>query len=542
MDILEQQGNIYAYLLGKLNIETSEVGVRAINSLQYEEEEFVEEFKELKNECLNSEETNDKIIEIYCIIGKKDKIAKIENLFRKKLKNVFNQIISSKEIYSIPQITTSTPLETLLNIYLYDLVVSKIMYPDYVIFQKDNLYFLCYFLTDNPNHNLQEFIPALIQTWDNYEKIELYGKQALTQSFLRKNLEERKIIAYTNDSSLEKPFYLIEGGYKLFLDEENFSGTKIGFRELPIFSITDVDEIISNPIYAYGENYYPSFLFIEWKKVFDYVLATSNINWTSKKLKIVYEEFLKFMKNEICEIEYTDSIITKEKYYQCYLKNLNNTKEYFSGNEEAIISKDYFLLLRTRKIYLKPLITLVQKIFPNNYDYEKSFSLSDYESYLCKLESKNTSEKGKILEDIAEYLLNCTKEFKVTGKRKKTNRGELDVCCCNISNDSVLWQLGAFIFIECKNWNKKVNVKVIRELGYIMLQKGNSTTILFSSSGITKEAEKEIRRLAIHSKYIITLDKEDLKQIKRIEDFIDCLKFKYQQIQKQIENDLELLG
>ena len=158
------------------------------------------------------------------------------------------------------------------------------------------------------------------------------------------------------------------------------------------------------------------------------------------------------------------------------------------------------------------------------------------------IDSKNISEKGKNLENLAVYLLNCTKEFKVTGKREKTNRGELDVCCCNISNDSVLWKLGAFIFVECKNWNRKVNVKVIRELGYIMFNKGNSTTILFSSNGITKDAKKEIRKLAVKSKFIIHIDKNNLEQFQSAEDFVDFIKYKYFSLQKETENDLELLG
>ncbi len=408
--------------------------------------------------------------------------------------------------------------------------------------KKGDLTCLINFMAKNPNHNRSSLAYSIMQTWDDYHKVKLYGKQAVCQSFMMKDLEGRNILAYTVDSNLQKPFFLIEGGYKLFLDEDFCSRTKFGYRDMDSLSLTDLDTIYSDPVYTYGECYMPQFLFQEWRKVLDYVLATSDIKWTTKKLKVVDEVFLNFMKKEICDVIKIDSMRDMDLYYQVYLTRIKNIKKYFAGNEEAIISKDYFLLLRTRRIYIEPLIYLVRTIFPNIYHDSLTFSLGEYKKYLQKLDFKNISEKGKNLENLAAYLLNCTKEFKVTGKREKTNRGELDVCCCNISNDSVLWKLGAFIFVECKNWNRKVNVKVIRELGYIMFNKGNSTTILFSSNGITKDAKKEIRKLAVKSKFIIHIDKNNLEQFQSAEDFVDFIKYKYFSLQKETENDLELLG
>lgn len=64
------------------------------------------------------------------------------------------------------------------------------------------------------------------------------------------------------------------------------------------------------------------------------------------------------------------------------------------------------------------------------------------------------------------------------------------------------------ILVECKNWKNKVGVDVIRELGYIMSYKGNSTTILFATHRITSNAKNEILNYALMGKHIICIDKK----------------------------------
>ena len=70
-----------------------------------------------------------------------------------------------------------------------------------------------------------------------------------------------------------------------------------------------------------------------------------------------------------------------------------------------------------------------------------------------------------------------------------------------------------------------------------MFNKGNSTTILFSSNGITKDAKKEIRKLAVKSKFIIHIDKNNLEQFQSAEDLWILLNiniFLYKRKQKMI--------
>ena len=49
-------------------------------------------------------------------------------------------------------------------------------------------------------------------------------------------------------------------------------------------------------------------------------------------------------------------------------------------------------------------------------------------------------------------VLNSVEGWKITGKRIRAGAQEIDLSVANISLDDELWQMGAYILIECKNW------------------------------------------------------------------------------------------
>lgn len=69
MDILEQQGNIYLYLLSILDSKTGGISVEEVDSLQYDEDEFIEKVNMLRDENLDLIEGTDDALELFCIIG-----------------------------------------------------------------------------------------------------------------------------------------------------------------------------------------------------------------------------------------------------------------------------------------------------------------------------------------------------------------------------------------------------------------------------------------------------------------------------------------
>ena len=87
------------------------------------------------------------------------------------------------------------------------------------------------------------------------------------------------------------------------------------------------------------------------------------------------------------------------------------------------------------------------------------------------------------------------KGWKISGRRIRTGHQEIDISVSNVSYSDELWELGAYILVECKNWCERVGVSVVRNIAYNSMMKGNRTALLFAANGITKDAWKEILRL-----------------------------------------------
>lgn len=115
-------------------------------------------------------------------------------------------------------------------------------------------------------------------------------------------------------------------------------------------------------------------------------------------------------------------------------------------------------------------------------------------------------------------MLSNVAGWKITGRRIRTSAQEIDLSIANISLDNALWQLGAYIFVECKNWKKHVDIYQIRNIVHISTLKGNKTALLFATNGITTKAREEIRRLSNNSLYIICITADDLMRLRSAAD------------------------
>ena len=201
-------------------------------------------------------------------------------------------------------------------------------------------------------------------------------------------------------------------------------------------------------------------------------------------------------------------------------------------------------MLKTRYVFLPAILKIIKNNFPefSLLGNIRKFNINEYKTLIKEFDVNSTNEKGKALENIVEYLINCSENLKLMGKRIHTGRDEKDISCSNISFESEFWKLGPLITIECKNWESKVGVEVIRQIGYIMSYKGNSATILITRNGLTSIASKEIVRFAMLGNYIIDINKLELESITVYEDFERLLISKYNYLIKQIESSIELLG
>ena len=69
------------------------------------------------------------------------------------------------------------------------------------------------------------------------------------------------------------------------------------------------------------------------------------------------------------------------------------------------------------------------------------------------------------------------------------------------------------MLVECKNHKDKISVKTIRDLSCVMELKGIESSILITTSVLTKPALEEIKKLQETNKNIIVIYLEEIKNI-----------------------------
>ncbi|WP_320919412.1 hypothetical protein [Eisenbergiella porci] len=391
------------------------------------------------------------------------------------------------------------------------------------------------------------WMQSAVEIWMEREAPRLYGRQVTINSYWLNDLKGRRIIGVLPENDGDGYFLLVEGGKKVRLAAGSaaYRNEQIGVRDINIFSINDLNIIENNPIYSYGIYFQPYEIFEDWQKVFQYAIAVLDVEWTPDTLQKVYELFLDFMKNQICEFVETPAILEKEIFFKTFLKTINKKREYLCCKEDAIVSSDWFKTVENRFVYLNNIYTLLERNYPKEIremNHTKTFELSDFRGLLDASEAGTAYQKGMIWEETAAYMLERIEGLKINGRRLRVDRQEIDLCCVNVSVKEELWKLGALILVECKNWSSKADVSVIRSIGQIMYMKGTTATLLFSKQGVTSEAKDEILQLALKGEYVLCITKSDLLAVREKEDFNKLLLRKWCEVEERIADDVRLLG
>lgn len=322
-----------------------------------------------------------------------------------------------------------------------------------------NLYYI--WNGDPNNENSENIADALISLWLEKEEPILCGKQMMIRSLFMKDFVNRKVIATLPFSDSNYWNLIFEGGNTLSLNPElSYVKDTPSFNSLGFFSVSELNNIILNPFYALNKLYTPNSLSTEWHKVFLYLCAISDMNWTLDNSPKYYLSFLNFLEKHICNTEEATSIITKEKYFQAQLIYIENIRQFLKGEDEAIITKDLLQVLHSRYVYLPYLYNMI----PIK-NFTKTFSKIKMQELINNATNAiDTYQKGILWEDVAEYVINHIKDWKITGKRIKAGYQEIDLSIANISLSDDLWQLRAYILVECKNWKNHVDLLQIRNI------------------------------------------------------------------------------
>ncbi len=375
-------------------------------------------------------------------------------------------------------------------------------------------------------------VDGIISLWIERESPALCGLQLMIRSFFLRDFVGKKVISALPEGQSGVWRFLFEGGHQIFLSEDvPYVKETLHPNDFQVIGSSNMQSILLNPVYSYGKWFQPNDICEEWHKVFLYLCAVSEMDWDMQSLSKVYEFFLDILEENLCITMDASPIISKEMYWKVLLTQIDAFRKFLKGEDETVISKDLHQTMNSRYVYLPYLWQLieVQKTHENFCAPEFHARINDA---ICE---KDSYQKGILWEDVVAYLIHNVSGWKITGRRIRAGAQEIDISVINISLDDDLWQLGAYILVECKNWSSHVDIHQIRNMAYISNMKGNKTAILFAANGITRDAQKEICRLASENIYIVCVTADELLQLVSAQECRDLIINKWLELKDGVE-------
>jgi hypothetical protein len=132
-------------------------------------------------------------------------------------------------------------------------------------------------------------------------------------------------------------------------------------------------------------------------------------------------------------------------------------------------------------------------------------------------QAQTNDEKGESLEFLAELLFGRIRGLEIIDRDLRTSAEEIDLLISNESDEPFWLNLGNPFLVECRNWEKRVGAKEIRDLKGKMGSRGVKTAFLLAKNGVSgnnyKDAQLIIREALKDDKYIIVVEDSDLQNI-----------------------------
>ncbi|MHB8077206.1 restriction endonuclease [Desulfosporosinus fructosivorans] len=526
--------------------------VQPIDNYHYPFGDFVDIIQASDLISLADNEDCIRVPRLYIIAGHKDKICRIEQTWRTRIKQSLDQFILSEKILQkikkkVKEIQ-SYSLESFYWLYLSELMTSDYIFcPWQEKIEDEDLTILIFYWTPDPNENLLDRVEQTISFWRNREEPTLKGYQCLIRSFILRNMIGRKVLATLPDMTGTWGMVLEGGMFLPLADDFEFSLCNLNSSHIYQWTIGEEEEILLNLIYAFGYYFQHIDLVCEWFYVFLYLLALGDEEKVATvNLETLYRRFGDYIGKNICPyIRIKEKIITVDLFIEALKITLADTREFLKGKEETGVSKNILLMMRNRHAYLPVVQQFILK--QSGLDIvNTSCSIvldSDYwQRQLDNLgETTDSYKKGEMFEKLVRYFIDTIPGLKVTGTRAKRGRAEVDIFCCNISYDSYLWKLGTLILIECKYRKNKVEVSDIRNIVPTMEAKGIIGAMIFSRTGFTSVAWDEIIHQLSGGKMIIPISLEELKEVGRKKSAYDLLREKIDYFERIMENDARQL-
>ncbi|OXS60880.1 hypothetical protein B1A99_04920 [Cohnella sp. CIP 111063] len=532
-------------------MKEEEMMIQCIDNYHYPFRDFVE--KARSNHLIPVDDTENGVQtpRLYVTAGHKDKISYVEQAWRTKIQQAFEQYLQSERILRRVKNKVNEVdrycLESMFWLYLSELMTTEaIYYPQMTKVrheEQEELEVLVFYWSSNPNETLKAEVQQSLTFWLNNERLILKGYQCLTRPFILRNMIGRKVLGTFPDRQGNWGT-LLEGGVFLPLSD-NFEDdlSKLKSEHVGQWTAGEVEEILLNPVYAFGYYFNNIDLISEWIYVFLYALATmDDEDLATIDLGHLYCRYCEYLGKHICPFSLIKPRIIEVNLFVSGLKKrLIKIREYLKGEEEPGISKNILLMMRNRHAFLPTVNKFIRDISGLSVKNKTGSVMFDHVYWKTSLrqlkEEPQAFEKGKKLEELAQYFFRLIPGLKVVDVRSKRGRAEVDLYCCNISYDSWLWRLGALILIECKNRKTKVEVSDIRNLAPTMEAKGIHGAVIISRAGFTSVAIDEIKHQLFGGKIIVPISLNELEKVGDEEGGYHLLKTKLEEFDEILNGD-----
>ena len=278
-EVIVSAGLVYIYLNGYL--ENERLHIQSIDTYSCLENGFYQrviEASTIANEV-------DEIVHIFAVVGVKEKANQIYSMIEKRLKNNFNNIIAGKNIKK-----SSKMLDKTGNVFfrcVQEFFCEQLdHFPKQVNYDFNDFTIKGICSSRLPDYVGDSITNEIIYIWLEREKPMLCGRQLMIRSFFVRDFIGRKVIASLPNKENESWRFIFEGGHQISMNEK-FSYLKETLHpdDLGGFCSSNIQSILMNPIYAYGQWFQPNDVCEEWHKVFLYLCAISDNEWNIALLR-----------------------------------------------------------------------------------------------------------------------------------------------------------------------------------------------------------------------------------------------------------------
>lgn len=156
--------------------------------------------------------------------------------------------------------------------------------------------------------------------------------------------------------------------------------------------------------------------------------------------------------------------------------------------------------------------------------------------YIRHMLDKLGSERGMVLEQLAEYLICCMPGYR-TKRRRRGKATEYDLVC-SVDGLEVDFrsEMGRYLVCECKDWKKKADFSSFAKFCRVLDSTKSKFGILFSRSGLTGSrrttaaTREQLKVFQDRGIVIVVIDSKDLDNLAKGENLINLLRDKYESV------------